>query len=103
MSCLTLSQFKWTHSAGYCAIYSFSLLLKILEEVGKIDYIRVNILGLRPEAFFDKLTTKNNGGLPVCRQNKNLYQELMRIARPRIQRADDDLIVSNLSAGSSYR
>ena len=76
---------------------------KILEKVGKLQYIRVNILELRLETFATKLTTTNNGGLPMCRQNRNLYKELMRIAIPSIQRTEDELILSYLSALSSYR
>ena len=83
--------------------YSFSLLLKILEEVGKIQYVPVNILRLRPEAFLEKFTTENNGGLPVCRQNSNLNQELKRIVTPRNQTADDTELKSNASVESSYR
>ena len=62
------SPFDISHLTGSVCSYLFSLLLKILEEVGKIQFVRVNILGLRPEAFLEKLTTTNNGGLPVCRR-----------------------------------
>ena len=82
--------------------HSFSLLLKILEKVGKVQVVPVKILQLRLDAFEEKRTTKTNGGLPVCHQNRYLYQELMRIVRPRIQTAGGDKDRSNLSSGLIY-